>query len=63
LASVVQELSFMDESSLKGIKVPVIMINPKTILDIIPNATIIVWADCGHFPELEQTERYLVTIK
>ena len=74
LASVVQGLTNMSEAPLKGVTVPVVMIwgkkdfshrytNQETLLDIIPHAQIIVWYDCGHFPELEQTERYLEVIK
>ena len=63
----------MNQSSLKGCTVPVTMIwgkkdyshrftDQQTLKEIIPHAQIIVWDDCGHFPELEFTDRYLDAI-
>jgi pimeloyl-ACP methyl ester carboxylesterase len=74
LASVVQGLSKMDQSSLKSCNVPVIMIwgrkdyshrftDEQSIKEILPQVSIFVWDDCGHFPELEQTDRYLDYIR
>jgi pimeloyl-ACP methyl ester carboxylesterase len=73
LASVVQGLSQMDQSSLKSCAVPVTLIwgrkdyshrftDEQSIKEILPHASIFVWDDCGHFPELEQTDRYLEII-
>jgi pimeloyl-ACP methyl ester carboxylesterase len=70
LASVVQGLSAMKEADLMGCKVPTLMVwggkdyshrstNKETLRDLIPHAEILTWEDCGHFPELEQTDRYL----
>lgn len=74
LASVVQGLSAMKEEDLLGCEVPTLMIwgkkdyshrftDESSLRDLIPNAEILVWNDCGHFPELEYTDRYLEIIK
>lgn len=74
LASVVQGLAQMNEQMLKGVQTPVLMIwgkkdyshrftDEQTLKNIIPHTQIVVWDDCGHFPELEQTECYLKAIK
>ena len=73
LASVVQGYTAMKEDDLMGCEVPTLMIwgkkdyshrftNEFTLKDVIPDAEIVVWEDCGHFPELEQTDRYLSAI-
>ena len=74
LASVVQGLMQMDEKDLKGLrKIPVTMVwgakdfshkntDHKTLLDILPHANIEVWDDVGHFPNLEQPDRFLKLI-
>jgi pimeloyl-ACP methyl ester carboxylesterase len=70
LASVVQGLSAMNEVDLIGCRVPTLMIwgnkdyshrltNKESLRKLIPHAEILSWDDCGHFPELEQTDRYL----
>jgi pimeloyl-ACP methyl ester carboxylesterase len=74
LASVVQGLGKMDQSQLLGCSVSTIMIwgrkdyshrftNEQSLKEILPQATITVWDDCGHFPELEHTDRYLDLIR
>jgi pimeloyl-ACP methyl ester carboxylesterase len=74
LASVVQGFAAMKEEDLMGCEVPTLMIWGKkdyshrytdehSLRDVIPNAEIVVWEDCGHFPELEQTERFLEALE
>ena len=63
----------MREEDLKGCHVPTLMIwgardyshrftDPYSIREVIPQAEVVIWDDCGHFPELEQTEKYLKLI-
>jgi pimeloyl-ACP methyl ester carboxylesterase len=70
LASVVQGFAAMKEDDLLGCEVPTLMIwgkkdyshrftDESSLRDVIPNVDIVIWDDCGHFPELEQTDRYL----
>ncbi len=74
LASVVQGLSAMNEADLLGCKVPTLMVwggkdyshrftDRESLRDLIPHAELLVWDDCGHFPELEQTDRYLELLR
>jgi len=70
LASVVQGLSLMQGADLRGVGVPVHLIwgardhshkstDPRSILEIAPNATLEIWDDVGHFANLEQPLRFL----
>jgi pimeloyl-ACP methyl ester carboxylesterase len=74
LASVVQGLAAMNEDALRGCEVPTVMIwgrkdyshrytDEQSLRHVIPNAEILVWEDCGHFPELEKTDRFLGVIE
>ncbi len=38
-------------------------IRKETLRDRIPHADIQTWEDFGHFPELEQTDRYLELLR
>jgi pimeloyl-ACP methyl ester carboxylesterase len=70
LASVVQGLSKMDETQLLGAQVPVDLIwgardfshrmtRPDSLRTLVPHAKIEIWEDVGHFPNLEQPQRFL----
>lgn len=70
LAGVVQGLNRESIHSLKLLNTPCTMIwgaidkshletNAESLLDCIPHAEIIRFDDCGHFPEIEQPERYV----
>lgn len=69
LAGVVQGLTKERDASLTGITTPCLMIwgdadrshrdtDPTTLLDLVPHAEVVHFADCGHFPDLEQAERF-----
>lgn len=73
LASLVQGLSKEIDSTLKVLEVPATLIwgskdfthkntDKQAILEHLPNCEIIEFDDCGHFPELENTDRYLSLI-
>ncbi|HEY1077463.1 MAG TPA: alpha/beta hydrolase [Fontimonas sp.] len=70
LASVVQGLSGAQERELDGIKQPVTMLwgdrdrshrrtRADSLLDLVPQAQIVHFPECGHFPDLEQPQRYV----
>ena len=70
LSGLVQGLSKDLMAVLNTVEVPATLIwgrkdfthkktNPKSILDHLPNCEIIEFADCGHFPELENTSNYV----
>ncbi len=70
LASVVQGLSGAQDSELNGVKQPVTMLwgdrdrshrrtRADSLLDLLPQADIIHFPECGHFPDLEQPQRYI----
>jgi pimeloyl-ACP methyl ester carboxylesterase len=69
LAGVVQGLARENVAALSGLTVPCTMVwgtqdrshkhtQPASLHDCIPQAEIIEFNDCGHFPELESPERY-----
>ena len=69
LASVVQGLCREQEISLKNITTPCTMIwgekdrshkgtDPNSLLALVPKAEIVRFSDCGHFPDIEQPERF-----
>lgn len=69
LAGVVQGLGREKAGALAGVKAPCTMVwgerdrshrrtNPKALRDSVPHAEIIRFEDCGHFPDLEQPERF-----
>jgi pimeloyl-ACP methyl ester carboxylesterase len=69
LASVVQGLSRASLQDVLGVTVPCTMVwgsldhshkhtDPSSLLKDVPHAEIVTFSDAGHFPELEQTERY-----
>lgn len=70
LASVVQGLSGAQESELSGVSQPVTMLwgdrdrshrhtRADSLLDLLPHAQIIHFPECGHFPDLENLQRYV----
>lgn len=74
LSSLVQGLSKELSHPLQNVEIPATMVwgkkdfthqktNPKSILEHLPNCEIIEFDDCGHFPELEQTKRFVESIK
>ncbi len=69
LAGVVQGLSRESAASLAGVQAPCTMLwgsldkshrqtAPESLLDCVPHAEIIRFDECGHFPDLEQPQRY-----
>jgi pimeloyl-ACP methyl ester carboxylesterase len=69
LAGVVQALMKESPSALQHTDTPCTMVwgaqdrshrhtTPASLLDCVPNAEIIRFEECGHFPDLEQPERY-----
>ena len=69
LAGVVQGLSREKEASLNGVETPCTMIwgtkdhshkytNPESLQECVPQVEIVRFQDCGHFPEIEQPERF-----
>ncbi|MEC5161848.1 pimeloyl-ACP methyl ester carboxylesterase [Janthinobacterium sp. CG_23.3] len=69
LAGVVQDLLREAISAVKVARTPCTMVwggsdrshratNAQSLLDCVPHAEIIHFEDCGHFPDLEQPERY-----
>lgn len=69
LAGVVQGLAREDMVSLSGVTAPCTMIwgekdhshrgtDPLSLRDCVPQADIIHFPDCGHFPDIEQPERF-----
>jgi pimeloyl-ACP methyl ester carboxylesterase len=69
LAGIVQGLMQESAESLIGVTAPCTMIwgakdhshrhtNAASLLDCIPHASIVRFDDCGHFPDLEQPQRY-----
>ena len=74
LSSLVQGLTTEMNSSLKVLEVPATIIwgnkdythrntDNKSIREHLPNCEIIEFNNCGHFPELEDTDRYVNVIK
>lgn len=70
LAGVVQGLVKASDTGLKGVQTPCTVIwgaqdrshrhtNPQSILDIVPHAELVQFDDCGHFPDLEKSERFI----
>ncbi|MGA8515722.1 MAG: alpha/beta hydrolase [Burkholderiaceae bacterium] len=69
LAGVVQGLAREASASLHGITTPCTMVwgaldhshqytLPQSFIDCVPHADIVHFADCGHFPDIEQPARY-----
>jgi pimeloyl-ACP methyl ester carboxylesterase len=69
LAGVVQGLARERTASLAGVTVPCTMVwgeldrshrgtDPRSLRDCVPQAEIIHFPDCGHFPDIEQPERF-----
>jgi pimeloyl-ACP methyl ester carboxylesterase len=69
LAGVVQGMFREDTESLKGVATPCTMVwgskdhshkhtDPKSLHALLPGAEIVRFEDCGHFPDLEQPERF-----
>ncbi|MGH8528586.1 MAG: alpha/beta fold hydrolase [Nevskiales bacterium] len=69
LAGVVQGLSRATEPELSGVKQPTMLLwgdadrshkhtRAETLLDLLPQANVIHFPECGHFPDLEQPQRY-----
>ena len=69
LAGVVQGLCREKEDSLKTVEIPCTMIwgekdrshkrtDPNSLLSLVPKAEIVRFNDCGHFPDIEQPERF-----
>lgn len=74
LSSLVQGLEKESLSKLKVLEVPATIIwgkkdythrktNNKSILEHLPNCEIVEFENCGHFPELENTNRYVELVK
>jgi pimeloyl-ACP methyl ester carboxylesterase len=69
LAGVVQGLTRAQESDVAGVKTPATLLwgdadrshkhtRAESLLELLPQATIRHFPDCGHFPDLEQPQRY-----
>ena len=69
LSGLVQGLGREDGKNISGINVPCTMVwgemdhshkytDPVSLLTVVPHAEIIRFADCGHFSDLEQPQRY-----
>lgn len=69
LAGVVQGLRRENEDSFKNIKTPCTMVwggqdrshkrtDPNSLLALVPQAEIVTFDDCGHFPDIEQPGRF-----
>ena len=69
LAGVVQGLARESAKSLEGVTTPCTMVwgamdrshrltNAQSLLDCVPHADVVRFEDCGHFPDLEQPQRY-----
>jgi pimeloyl-ACP methyl ester carboxylesterase len=69
LAGVVQGLCREEEASLHGVATPLTLIwgekdhshrgtDPQSLRTSVPHAEIVHFEDCGHFPDVEQPERY-----
>ena len=69
LAGVVQGLSVAQDGELDGVKAPTLLIwgdrdrshrktRAESLQDLLPHARVEHFADCGHFPDLEQPQRY-----
>jgi pimeloyl-ACP methyl ester carboxylesterase len=69
LAGVVQGLGRENVASLQGVTTPCTVVwgpldhshkhtDPNSLLGCVPHADIIQFADCGHFPDIEQPERF-----
>ncbi len=69
LAGIVQGLGRDDPNSLRGISAPCLMLwgpldrshkptNPMSLKDIVPHAEIIEFESSGHFPDLEESDRF-----
>lgn len=69
LAGVVQGLSGARDSELEGVKQPTLLVwgdrdrshrrtRAESLQDLLPQARVEHFADCGHFPDLEQPQRY-----
>ncbi len=69
LAGVAQGLAREDVNSLRGISTPCTVLwgsldrshrltDPESFLELVPHAEIIHFENCGHFPDIEQPERF-----
>jgi pimeloyl-ACP methyl ester carboxylesterase len=69
LAGVVQGLSAARDAELEGVKTPTLLVwgerdrshrrtSPDSLQELLPQARVERFADCGHFPDLEQPQRY-----
>ena len=69
LASVVQGLGRERVDSLSGVHTPCTMVwgtkdhshkhtDPKSLRELVPTAEIVPFEDCGHFPDIEQPQRF-----
>ncbi len=69
LASVVQGLARENADSLRGVATPCTMVwgardhshkytDPMSLHELVPEAQIVRFEDCGHFPDIEQPERF-----
>lgn len=69
LAGVVQGLSVAQDGELEGVKAPTLLVwgdrdrshrktRAESLQDLLPHARVEHFADCGHFPDLEQPQRY-----
>lgn len=69
LAGIVQGLSRMQEDQLYGVKTPATLLwgdadrshqhtRAESLLELLPQASVKHFRNCGHFPDLEQPERY-----
>jgi pimeloyl-ACP methyl ester carboxylesterase len=74
LAGVVQGLMAESPESLRGVRTPCTVIwgvsdrshavtLPDSLLECVPHAQIVRFEDCGHFPELEQPQRFADLLK
>lgn len=69
LASITQGLQREDVLALRGVELPCTLVwgaadrshrqtDPSSLRDLLPQAEILTFADAGHFPDLEQVERF-----
>ncbi len=74
LAGVVQGLLREQPASLAGVKAPLTIIwgskdrshkytDPQSLRSIVPHAELVMFDDCGHFPDLEQAERFAALLR
>lgn len=73
LAGITQGLTREKTDALRGVDTPCTLVwgtkdrshrhtNPESLRDLVPGAEIVRFEDCGHFPELEQPQRFAALV-